>query len=141
MPEARFNDISYQRFLEQQKLMGCRCRSCGARYVPPRPLCTQCYGSDLEWIAYSGRGRLAAFTCIRVVPPLMQGWGYGRQKPYCSGVVELDEGGRVVALIDDVDPTRPQDITVGMPVAVKYLRQEAGESVQTMLAFAPAETF
>jgi uncharacterized OB-fold protein len=48
MPEARFNDISYQRFLEQQKLMGCRCRSCGARYVPPRPLCTQCYGSDLE---------------------------------------------------------------------------------------------
>ena len=68
----------------------------------------------------------------------MQGWGYGRQKPYCSGVVELDEGGRVVALIDDVDPTRPQDITVGMPVAVKYLRQGAGEAVETMLAFAPA---
>ncbi len=138
MPEARFNDISYQRFLEQQKLMGCRCTSCGTHYVPPRPLCTTCYGSDLEWITYSGRGRLAAFTCIRVVPPLMQSWGYGRQKPYCSGVVELNEGGRVVALIDDVDPTRPQDITVGMPLAVKYLRQGTGEAVETMLAFAPA---
>jgi uncharacterized protein len=140
MSEPRFNDISYQRFIEQQQLMGCRCRSCGARYVPPRPLCTACHGSDLEWIAYSGRGRLAAFTCIRVVPPLMQEWGYSRQKPYCSGVVELEEGGRVVALIDDVDPTKPHDITVGMPLSVKYLQQGAGEALQTMLAFAPAET-
>jgi uncharacterized protein len=138
MPEARFNDISYQRFLAQNALMGCRCKTCGARYVPPRPLCTTCHGSDLEWITYSGRGRLAAFTCIHVVPPLMQEWGYGRQKPYCSGVVELEEGGRVVALIDEVDPTRPQDIAIGMPLAVKYLQRDVGESVQTMLAFAPA---
>jgi uncharacterized OB-fold protein len=68
----------------------------------------------------------------------MQDWGYGRQKPYCSGVIELEEGGRVVAFIDDVDPTRPQDITVGMPVAVKYLRQGGDESAETLLAFAPA---
>ena len=108
MPEARFNDISYQRFLDQEKLMGCRCTSCGARYVPPRPLCTKCYSAELEWIEYSGQGRLAAFTCIRIIPPTMQVWGYGRQNPYCSGVVELEEGGRVVALIDEVDPTRPE---------------------------------
>ena len=49
MPEARFNDISYQRFLEQWKLMGCRCRSCGSLYVP-RPLCPKCYSAELEWI-------------------------------------------------------------------------------------------
>jgi hypothetical protein len=46
--------------------------------------------------------------------------------------------GRGVALIDGVDPTQPQDITVGTPLAVKYLRRGEGESMQTMLAFTPA---
>jgi uncharacterized OB-fold protein len=135
MPDARFNDVSYQRFLDQDKLMGCCCRSCGARYVPPRPLCTRCYGTDLEWVEHSGRGRLAAFTCIRVVPPPMQAWGFDRQHPYCSGVVELEDGGRVVALIDGVDPTRPERIQVGMPLTATYRHRTEGETTQSMLAF------
>jgi uncharacterized protein len=139
MSDARFNDISYQRFLGQEKLMGCRCRSCGELSVPPRPLCTRCYGEDLEWVEYRGRGRLAAFTCIRVVPPTMQAWGYGRQNPYCSGVVELDEGGRVVALIDGVDPTRPDDIQVGMPLTVAYRHRGEGDARTTILAFTPGD--
>jgi uncharacterized OB-fold protein len=138
MAEARFNDISYQRFLGQEKLMGCRCRSCGALSVPPRPLCRCCHGGDLEWVEFGGRGRLAAFTCIRVVPPTMQPWGFDRQHPYCSGVVELDEGGRVVALIDGVDATRPDEIRVGMPLSVAYRHRGEGDSRQTMLAFTPA---
>ena len=68
----------------------------------------------------------------------MQVWGYGRQNPYCSGVVELQEGGRVVALIDEVDPKRPDEIKVGMSLTVKYRHRGEGESAQTMLAFKPA---
>ncbi len=68
------------------------------------------------------------------------GLGYGRQNPYCSGVVELQEGGRVVALIDEVEPTRPEEIMVGMPLTVKYLHQGEGESAQTMLAFKPTSS-
>ena len=105
---------------------------------PATAIVHQCYSAELEWVEYSGQGRLAAFTCIRIVPPPMQVWGYGRQNPYCSGVVELQDGGRVVAVIDDVDPTRPAEITVGMPLTVKYLHQGEGESAQTMLAFKPA---
>ena len=45
--------------------------------------------------------------------------------------VELEEGGRVVALIDEVEPTRPEEIMVGMPLTVKYLHQSEGESAQT----------
>ena len=67
----------------------------------------------------------------------MQAWGYDRQNPYCSGVVELEEGGRVVALIDEVDPTRPEEITVGMSLAVKYRHRGEGKSTQAMLAFKP----
>lgn len=135
--DARFNDISYQRFLGEEKLMGCRCRACGTLSVPPRPLCTHCYATDLEWIEYAGHGRLAAFTCIRIVPPTMQMWGYDRQHPYCSGVVELEEGGRVVAIIDAVDPTHPEDIHIGLPLTVRYRHRGEGDSKQTLLAFVP----
>ena len=138
MSDARFNDISFQRFLGEDRLMGCRCRSCGAQFVPPKPLCSKCHGGDLEWVEYDGRGTLAAFTCIRIVPPTMQPWGYGRDRPYCSGVVDLAAGGRVVALIDEVDPIRPDTIAVGMPVSVKYLHQGEGDARRTLLAFRPA---
>ena len=46
--------------------------------------------------------------------------------------------GRVVALIDEVDPTRPDKIMVGMPLTVKYRHRGEEETVQTMLAFTPA---
>ena len=67
------------------------------------------------WVEYSGQGRLAAFTCIRIVPPPMQVWGYGRQNPYCSGVVELQDGGRVAALGDLVyeEPAGPARMRSG----------------------------
>jgi scaffold protein (connect acetoacetyl-CoA thiolase and HMG-CoA synthase) len=135
---TRFNDVAYERFLGDRKLMGCRCKACGARYIPPNPLCSACYSTDLEWIEYGGEGHLAAFTCIRVVPPLMQSWGYSRETPYCTGVVELAEGGRVVAVIDEIDATRPETIKIGMPLTVKYLTKRSGETVSTILAFKPA---
>lgn len=137
MADRRFNDVSYERYLDEDKLMGCRCKACGERYVPPRPMCPKCYSDDLEWVEMKGLGRLAAFTCIRVVPPTMQVWGYDRKKPYCSGVVDLQDGGRVVALIDDVDPTRPETLSIGMPLAVKFLHRGEGEARESMLAFRP----
>lgn len=138
MTYERFNDISYEKLLGEDKLMGCRCKGCGAQYVPPRSICPACYASDMEWVQMSGKGKLAAFTCIRVVPPNMQVWGFNREKPYCSGVVELAEGGRVVAMIDSVDVDKPDTIKVGMPLAVTFLHRDEGDTRQTILAFTPA---
>jgi hypothetical protein len=138
MTDARFNDVYYERFLGEDKLMGCRCKGCGEQYVPPRPICPKCYGSAMDWVQMSGKGKLAAFTCIRVVPPNMQVWGFDRDNPYCSGVVELEEGGRIVALIDEVDPKKPEKIHVGMPLSVKFLHKGDGGARQTILAFTPA---
>ena len=51
-----------------------------------------------------GAGRLVALTSISIGPPAMQMEGFNRNNPYCTGVVELDEGPRVVARIEDVGP-------------------------------------
>jgi uncharacterized OB-fold protein len=138
MEERPFSDISYELFLNEKKLMGSRCKGCGTQYVPPRSICIDCYGSDMEWVEMQGKGRLAAFTCINIPPPFMIAQGYNRKNPYCTGVVELEEGARVDARIEGVDCAKPEDIKVGMSLKVKYLHREESEKRETYLAFEPA---
>jgi uncharacterized OB-fold protein len=138
MEERPFSDMSYEKFLYEGRLMGSRCKGCGAMYVPPRAICIDCYGSDMDWTEMEGKGRLAAFTCISIPPPFMIAQGYDRKNPYCTGVVELEEGARVDARIEGVDCNKPEDIQVGMPLKVKYLQREEEEKKETFLAFEPA---
>ena len=137
MEERPFSDISYEQFLDEERLMGSRCKTCGTLFVPPRPLCIRCHGTDMVWVETEGRGKLSAFTCIAVGPPFMIAEGYDRKHPYCSGVVELDEGVRVVARIEGVDATKPETIKVGIPLAVRFLHRGEGDKRKTYLAFTP----
>ena len=138
MEERQFSDISYEQFLTEGKLMGSKCKGCKARYVPPRPICMKCHGSEMEWIELKGVGRLAAFTCISVGPPAMIARGYNRKNPYCSGVVELEEGSRVDARIEGVDTLKPETIHVGIPLKAKFIHREGAAGGKTDLVFEPA---
>ncbi len=137
MEERSFSDISYEQFLREERLMGSRCKKCEALFVPPRPICIKCHGSDMEWIEMKGKGKLSAFTCIAIGPPFMIAEGYNRNHPYCSGVVELEEGVRVDARIEEVDTNRPEDIKIGLPLKVTFLHRGEGEGQKTYLAFRP----
>ena len=84
-----------------------------------------------------GAGRLVAVTSISIGPPAMQEEGFNRNNPYCTGVVELDEGPRVVARIEGVDARNPESIEIGMSVAAVYLHRGEGDDRTTQLAFRP----
>ena len=137
MEDKHFSDISYEQFLSEEKLMGSRCKQCGAFYVPPRPICIKCYASEMEWVQTKGKGKLAAFTCIAVGPPFMMEEGYNRTRPYVSGVVELEEDARVVARIEGVDGSKPETIKIGTALRVEFLHRGEGEDSATFLAFRP----
>jgi hypothetical protein len=137
MDEKAFSDISYNQFLTEEKLMGSSCKQCGAVYVPPRPICINCHKTDMQWIEMKGKGKLAAFTCISIGPAFMAQEGYGRKNPYCVGVVELDEGPRVDARIENVEPSKPENIKVGTPMTVKFLHRGESADKITYLAFEP----
>lgn len=137
MGERPFSDFSYRQFLKEEKLMGSRCKECGALFVPPRPICIHCHSSRMEWVEMKGSGKLAAFTVIAIGPPSMMAEGYDRNNPYCSGVVQLEEGPRVDARIEGVDTKDPEKIKVGMPLTVKYLHRGEDEDLKTYLAFEP----
>ena len=135
MEERPFSDISYQQFLNEEKLMGSKCRKCSALYVPPRPICIKCHSTGMEWVEMKGKGKLAAFTCIAVGPSYMTAEGYDRKHPYVSGVVELEEGVRADARIEGVDGNKPETIKIGTPFTVKFLHRGEGENLKTFLAF------
>jgi len=137
MEERPFSDISYQQFLNEEKLMGSKCQRCGALFTPPRPICIKCHGTEMQWVEMKGKGKLAAFTCIAVGPRFMIEEGYDRKHPYISGVVELEEGAKVDARIEEVDGTKPEAIKIGTPLTVKFLHRGEGEKSRTFLAFRP----
>jgi uncharacterized OB-fold protein len=130
-----FTHTSFQTSLAEHKLMGSRCTSCGELYLPPRPKCSKCFSNDMSWQEYSGKGRLIAFTTIHIAPTAMIEAGYGRDNPYCSGVVQLDDGPSISAQIVGVDVNHPESIHIDTPLEVEYLERGEGEKVRTFLTF------
>ncbi|UCC59977.1 MAG: hypothetical protein JSV02_09635, partial [Dehalococcoidia bacterium] len=63
-----FTSASFYQYLAEKRLMGSKCKQCGALYLPPHPICTKCHGDDMEWAEMKGNGKLAAFTSIAVGP-------------------------------------------------------------------------
>lgn len=126
---------SFQRFLDQKKLVGARCLRCGTLYVPPRPLCSRCHGAEMSWQELSGRGRLVGFTAINVVLSRMLKEGYGRENPYLTGIVALAEGPRIAARLVGSDPGKPGEIRIGAALRAVFLEQEENGKVRVNLAF------
>jgi uncharacterized OB-fold protein len=135
MYDRPFNDNSYEQFLKEEKIMGAKCKKCGALALPPRPICTSCLGSDMEWVQFRGVGKLVAFTSIVVAPPFMAKEGFGKNNPYVVGVVGLEEGARIVARITGVDAKKPAEIKVGTPLKVEFIHSGQGPDQKIYLAF------
>ena len=133
--ENEFYSVAYDRFISEGKLVGSKCQKCGAMHVPPRPICPKCHASDMKLVAMKGVGKLAAYTVVAVGPPMMVEEGFDREHPYCSGVIELEEGVRITARILGVDVTKPDQIKIGTPVTVEYQERVHGGERKTFLAF------
>jgi uncharacterized OB-fold protein len=134
MPSSDFTKTAFNAYLAEHKLMGSTCTSCGTKFLPPRPLCTNCFGEEMVWEEVEGEGELTAFTTIHIAPTAMLDAGYGRDKPYCSGIVTLKNGLSISAQIVGVDASDPESIKIGSPVTVEFI-ERGEEEAETFLAF------
>ena len=82
----------FVRHLADGSLMVSVCKGCGCRSFPPRADCPECCGGEFSYAASSKRGKVLSFTKIHAVPA-----GFEGQEPYLLAVVELDDGGRLLA--------------------------------------------
>ncbi len=103
---------------QRYQLIGNRCVACGAKFFPPRQVCTECRATQFEPYQFSGKGELYSYTTLRQAP-----LGFENQVPYSVGMVKLDEGPMVEAQLTDVNP---EDLEIGMRVEMvtRKLREE-----------------
>ena len=137
MSTQQFTNKAFRQNLGEHKLMAAQCQSCGALHLPPRPLCPNCFGETMEWSEMSGRGNLRAFTTINIGLSAMIAAGYDRKNPYCTGIVELEEGPSISAQIIGVETEHPEQITIGTALKVAYIERGEEEELRTFLAFEP----
>src|ERR1700729_4522332 len=88
------------------------CLACGQVVFHPRRHCTGCLGGGLEWRDSAGFGTVYTFTVIR-----QNGQPFFRARiPYVVGLIDVDEGFRMVADID----AAIEDVHVNQRVAVTW---------------------
>ncbi len=137
MNDRAFNDHSYEEFLKEEKIMGSKCKKCVALALPPRPLCVSCFSQDLEWVQFRGAGKLVAFTSIVIAPPSMAKEGFGKNNPYIVGVVELEEGPKIVGRIAGLDAKKPAEIDIGVALKAEFISTDPGPDQKASLVFRP----
>ncbi len=135
MPDNQFTGSAFNQSLAEGKIMGTRCRACGALHLPPRPICPACLKADVEWLEFGKGGCLLAYSVIFVATTAMIAEGFGRTNPYCTGIVKMEEGPAISAQILGVDVTHPEQITIGMPLSAVFIDCGEGEFRKTRLAF------
>jgi uncharacterized OB-fold protein len=91
-----------------------RCVACGEYQFYPRALCVACAGGT-EWVDATGRGTLYTYTVIRQ----NRSEAFASLSPYAVGIVELDEGVRMMSNIVDCDV---DGLQVGMALEVLILK-------------------
>lgn len=99
---------------KQHRLVIQRCSDCGLHYFYPRPLCPACLSRQVVWVEASGRGRLHTFVINQRAPRKFPIAG-----PFVIGIVELEEGPKMLTHIVDVAPD-PAALRCDMPVEVVF---------------------
>lgn len=107
-------------FLEQDKIMGLKCRRCGSYEFPAVAICNNCSAAeDFEWVEMSGEGELVSFSVALFPDPWMTSFG-----TYLHGAVKMKEGTTFHAMILGIDPMDTETIYKKTPIKVKAETQQ-----------------
>jgi uncharacterized OB-fold protein len=88
-----------------------RCSACNRHVFYPRAICPHCMADALAWVTASGRGTVYSFTVVHRTSD-----EFRAEAPFPVGLVELEEGVRLMARLDVAEPV------VGLPVQVAFRR-------------------
>lgn len=128
VPRPTPETAPYWKAAAQGELHMQQCNACRKYYFYPRPTCPYCRGSEVTWRAVSGRARLVSYVINqRPLPP------FDPKTPLVIGLVELEEGPRMMTNIVDVEAV-PAALELDMELSVRFVTR--GD--QKLPVFAPA---
>ncbi len=106
-----------------------RCEGCEGLHHPPLVRCPGCGSYEFGWRAASGRGRL--YSHVEPVRPRFPAFDEG----YVVGLVELEEGTRLITNVVDVDP---ETVEIGMPLELVVRRDNSDRALPLFRPARPA---
>ena len=106
-----------------------RCWVCARHVFYPRVICSYCQSEDLRWVRASGRGVVYSHTTVHRASGL-----YAGETPYVVAIVDLDEGVRLLARLDGVDPGAP---VIDLPVRAVFTEYRDRTAVRFMPVATP----
>lgn len=102
------------------RLRGWRCNHCGEVHFFQPVVCRRCRGREFGEVSLPERGKLVSYTVVKSPPA-----GFERQAPYIIGLVELEDGTRLLTQLTDCSP---DELKPGMAVEATFRRiREDGE--------------
>ena len=133
--EYKLTFKDYNEALKKNKLLGLKCKECGAITVPPKMACVKCASSDMEIIELKGKGKIQTFTTVNVAPE-----GREPEVPYIVVLVELDEGPWIMGNLTDIDPSNATMELIGRRVKMGHKvfpgdKYSAGEGARPLFSF------
>ena len=114
--EYKLTYDKYAAALKEDRLLGLKCKKCGAFTCPPSITCLECSSIDIEIAELSGRGEIDTFTVIRVPPE-----GFEEDAPYIVARVKLDEGPFIIGRLISVDPEKTSIDLIGRKVKIGHM--------------------
>ena len=117
--------------LEDVRLMGSRCCTCGEVFLGKAVACQQCQGENMEDITLSRYGTLYSYTIARNRPP-GDYKGLEPFEPFAVGLVELPEGVRILAPLKGVNL---DEIKIRMKLELSIEELYTDEEGRSVLAF------
>jgi uncharacterized OB-fold protein/acyl dehydratase len=124
-PSLNLDNAFWFEGAKAHRLLIQKCSSCGRLRHPPGPMCAACHSTEWEAVEASGKGTVYSFVINHY--PQVPSFEY----PLAVGVVELEEGTRLVANVIGIEP---HDIEIGMPVEVEFVDHD---EELTLPAFRP----
>lgn len=110
-------------------LVGTRCDTCHEGHFGRHALCPNCASSEVATMVLSDRGVLHTFTVVRHRPPGDRSEPF---RPFGIGLVELEEGVRVMAPLK----AEVADLQIGMPLALAPFVVRIDEEGREIVGFA-----
>jgi uncharacterized OB-fold protein len=115
LPQPDEVSAPFWQYCREGELRAQRCTACGLLRHPPRPTCSSCGSTEVEWQLLTGRGKVFTYgVSHQAIHPALEG-----RVPFTTLVIELDEGLRFTSNLVDGSP--PVDI--GTQVEVVFERQ------------------
>jgi uncharacterized protein len=121
--------IRYWRIRDRYyRLIGSKCKACGAEFFPPVYKCKKCGSDQLADREMPKKGKILTYTQLHEPLP-----GFEAQAPLYLAVVKLDNGARVLTQIVD---SPEESIKTGADVYATVRRAKVdGESGQILYGY------